>query len=177
MSTTSLSGDQVLQAVYDPATGSLKSAVSANISGAQEVIISAIDDSIASYTKDGTGQAITSTLVSSQRGLDVAIIAGGVTGTLQPQGLSGAIKAQRVTVTDVATKIPGTALANRNSMMVRVVGTNTVYFGDLTVTAAAGYPRYEREEIFLDIQGGASTDLYAICDTGKTCVVAVFEVA
>lgn len=47
MSTTSLSGDQVLQEVYDPATHALKTDIVANISGAQEVIISDLNDSIA----------------------------------------------------------------------------------------------------------------------------------
>ena len=47
MSTTKFSGDQVLQQVYDPATDSLKTNLTANISGAQEVIISSTNDSIA----------------------------------------------------------------------------------------------------------------------------------
>lgn len=56
MSTTSLSGDAVLRQVYDPPTESLKTLVTANISGAQEVIINAADDSI--KIGDGNGHFV-----------------------------------------------------------------------------------------------------------------------
>lgn len=46
--------DPVLQAVFDPITNSLRTEVTANISGAQEVIISDVDDSI----KIGNGSGV-----------------------------------------------------------------------------------------------------------------------
>ena len=54
MSTTSLSGNAVLQQAYDPATESIKVLSTANISGSQELIISAEEDSI--KIGDGGGQ-------------------------------------------------------------------------------------------------------------------------
>lgn len=97
--------------------------------------------------------------------------------SFSPAGLDIAIRSQRVTVTDVATRLPATALANRNTMSVRVLGTSNVYFGDSGVTSAAGYPKFQYEEIFMDIQDNPSVDLYAICESGQTCEVAVMEIA
>ena len=152
--------------------------VSTAISGDVLVDIRAEDgDSV--KISDGTN-AVTTTTVSAKHGLDVAIVAGGVTGTLQPQGLSTALRQKHVTITDVATKIPATALTDRNTMTIRVIGANTVYLGSSTVVstlghADGGYPKYQNEEFAVDIQASAAVDLYGICETGKTCIVAILE--
>ena len=132
-----------------------------------------------------TGDNISIASADGSKKVDVTTISG--TNTLAvdvknainttPSGLSTDIRPQRITVTDVATKIPGTSLAGRNAISVRVWGANIVFFGDNTVTASTGYPKFQYEEIYMDIRDNASVELYGICEAGKTCEVAVLELA
>lgn len=175
MATTILDANQVIKRVYDEATERLR--VDANVSatvGTAEVVISHVDDSI--RLGDGV-DLVTATTVGSDVGLDVNVIGGVVSGTFTPTGLSTDIKTQAINVTSTATKIPTTSLVGRNAISVRVWGTNTVYFGDNTVTVANGYPKMQNEEIILEIRDGAAVDLYGICDTGLSCEVRVMELA
>lgn len=97
--------------------------------------------------------------------------------TITPTGLQTDLSSQSVTVTDVATKIPTTALAGRNGISVRVWGTATVYFGDSAVTVGQGYPKMQYEEIVLDITDSPAVDLWGICASGQTCDVRIIQIA
>ncbi len=167
---------QIVKRVYDPTNDELRvqANITTNISGAQEVLISQVDDSI--RLGDGTN-LVTSTTVSSHVGLDVNLIGGVVSGTFQSSGLSTSLKNSVMTITDVASKVPATPLTNRNALSIRVWGSNTVYFGGSTVTAAAGYPRLSLEEIQMDIKDNSSVELWAICASGQTSEVRILEVA
>lgn len=146
--------------------------------GGTEVVISHLDDSI--RLGDGSN-LVTATPVGSDIGLDVNVIGGVVSGDFTSSGLSKSLKPQMVLVTDVPTKVPSTPLVDRNSMTIRVWNpsdpTIIVYFGGSTVTTASGYPKLNSEEMIVDIKDNASVELYAICETGKTAELRVFEVA
>jgi len=109
-------------------------------------------------------------------GLDVNIV-----NPIQTQvsltGLSLDIETTAVTVTDVATPLPGTPLADRNGMTVKIIGPETVYIGNSSVTVANGFPLIQGESFNIDIRDNPSVQLYGICATGMTCAVRIFEVA
>lgn len=83
-------------------------------------------------------------------------------------------KSSQTNVSNVATKVPGTAQVSRQ--MVKLFNTDaalTVYYGDSAVTTTTGVPLYPGGEspwIWL------SGDLYAITASG-TAVVASLELA
>ena len=165
---------QIIKRVFEDADDALRvdATVTSTITGPIEVIIdAATGDNI--QLSDGVNLN-TMTTVAGKKGIDVNVI-DAVTAT--PTGLSTAIKASVMTVTDVASKVPATDLALRNGMSVRVWGAQTVYFGSSTVTAVAGYPKRQYEEISLDIQGNASVDLWAICASGQSSEIRILEVA
>lgn len=139
-----------------------------------ELSISHTTDSI--RLGDGTNY-LTSSTVGSKNGLDIYVLGGNLTGSFNQSGLNLAIKAKRTIITDSPTKIPASVLTSRNTITIRVLGTSTVYFGDDTVTVANGYPKYQYEEIMMDITDSTSVSVYGICQTGETCEVASLELA
>lgn len=180
MPMSQLDAGQIIKSVYDE-NGKIRVAaeVTANISAAQEVVIDSQDDSIA--VGDAAGNLVTTTNVGPDVGLDVNIIGGVVSGEFSATGLSTGLKTQEIIITDVATKIPGIPLADRNGMSVRIwnpLDTSiVVYIGSSTVTANNGYPKLHGEEITLDIKENAAVELYGICETGKTAKVRILELA
>lgn len=167
--------EQVITNIYDQVNNRIRVDSALTLSTvSQEVIISHTDDSIS--LGDGTN-LITATVVGPDVGLDVNVVGGVVSGTFSFSGLSTDLRTQAITVTDSPTKIPTTALANRNSISVRVWGSSTVYFGDTSVDVSNGYPKLYSEEIILDIKDNASVELWAVCDTGQSCEVRIMEVA
>ena len=147
--------------------------VNVNITGgALDFNASAADgDNIA--ISDGTNTAS----VDPNGGLNVNILDGSITAELTPSGLKEALKTTSLIITDTPQAVPNTPLVNRNTMTVRVWGSNVVYFGDSTVSVAQGYPKMRDEEIFLDIRDNPSVELYAVCATGQTCEIRILEIA
>lgn len=158
MSTTALSGDGVLQAAYDPATQSIKTLIAANISGAQEVIISAVDDSI--KIGDGAGHFLA---VNADGSINTTStpISGTVNANLN--GLAS-FQTSQYTVGTSATQLTVTPLTGRSSLAVKVVttaSTEAVYIGNSSgVTTANGYPLFNGDSIEIDLTGAHS--IYAI---------------
>lgn len=97
--------------------------------------------------------------------------------TANPVGLKTGLATSQLTVTDVAQKVPTSDLTNRNVLSIRILGSNTVYFGNSTVTTPTGYPKYQYEEIVMDVQDKPAVDIWAICPAGQTCVIAIMEIA
>lgn len=58
MSNTALTGDQILQAIYNTNANNINTAVTANISGAQEVVIRSSDDNIAIRNTGNTNELL-----------------------------------------------------------------------------------------------------------------------
>lgn len=83
-----------------------------------------------------------------------------------------AIVAARVAMTAAAAVIKAAPTAGtfRESITIRNLdAANTVYLGDATVTAAAGYPLLKGETVILSHNQAA---IYGICDAGLTASVA-----
>lgn len=124
-----------------------------------------------------TGTAVTGDKFAQ----DVYIQGGGVTGTITPSGLTIAIRNTTMDVTDVATPLPASALAQRNSMTVDNYGTDPLYVGPATVTAdsvvgtTSGRRINVGESFNLDIRD--SIVLYGIAPAGKTIRVLITELA
>lgn len=110
-------------------------------------------------------------------GNGAVIISGVVSGsfTVTSSGLAGGLKTKAVIVGDTPTLLK-TDLATRDTVSIRVWGVETVYVGDSTVTAAQGYPKLQYEEIISDIQSVTATELYGICEAGKSCEVRIWEI-
>jgi hypothetical protein len=79
-----------------------------------------------------------------------------------------------VTVTDEATLLASADPANR-PVWLQIIGNNTVYVGDSTVTTANGFPIVKHAA---PIQGalGPGQALYGICASGQTEEVRIFTV-
>jgi hypothetical protein len=98
-------------------------------------------------------------------------------GIVTPHGLNEALKASVVTVTSTPTSFPVTPLVNRNGLTVRIIGSSTVFIGGPTVTYLTGYPRYQNEEIAMDITDDPDIAPYFVCAPGETCEIRLLEVA
>ena len=170
---TQLDYQQVTRRVYDEANDQLRT--NANIvidgSGGLDLVISDLNDSIA--LGDGAGNLVGVTDVGGENGLNVNVLGG----EFSASGLKTGLKTTRMTITDVRQAVPNSPLVNRNGISIRVLGTNTIYFGNNTVTSANGYPKFQYEEIILDAKDTAAVAIYAVCDAGKTCDIAVLEIA
>jgi hypothetical protein len=174
-SPSQLDPGQIIKRSFDEANDRIRVDASVSVSAAsQEVVIDHSDDSI--KLGDGTN-LVTATVIGSDVGLDVNLIGGVVSGNFTASGLSTGLRTSVITVTDSPTKIPETALTGRNTLSVRVWGTNTIYVGGSTVSTTIGYPKRQYEEISMDIKGDASVELYAICASGLTCEIRVLEIA
>jgi hypothetical protein len=167
---------QILNRVFDPLEDRLRTDAQSSVTIVGDIecdIDASTGDNIALASADGSKKVDVET-VGGKNGLDVNVL-NQIAST--PIGLSTAIRTQRVTVTDVATELPPIALTNRNTISVRVIGTATVYFGDNSVSASDGYPKFQFEEIFMDVRDNNSVALYGICDPGQSCEVAIIEIA
>lgn len=98
-------------------------------------------------------------------------------------GLSTAIKTTTISVGDVATALPTTALTGRNSLKIRNFDTNnTLYLGPSGVTAGRtvgsttdGDELDPGQETSIDITDGIS--LFGIAESGKTITCKITEYA
>lgn len=168
---TELDYQQVLRRVYDKENDLLRTNANITIdgSGGLDVVISDLNDSVA--IGDGAGNLAGITDVNGENGLNVKVLDGEFSAT----GLKNSLKTTKMTITDVAQQVPNIPLINRNGISIRVLGANTVYFGNNTVTTNNGYPKLQWEEVILDIKD--SIAIYAVCEAGKTCDIAVMEVS
>lgn len=106
-----------------------------------------------------------------------------ISGSFVFSGLSLAIKTSTINVTDTATALPATALASRNSLVIRNLSTTDIlYIGGATVTAGQtvgsftdGYEVDPGQEFSVDIANGLA--LYGIAESGKTIKVKITEFA
>jgi len=185
--TTKLDADQVIKQAYDEPNKRFRVDATVTATLGDTILVDSDGDELdinpdgslnANVTIDAAGgdnikiSDGTNTLLVNPDGS----INAGISGTINPSGLSTALKASRLTITSVATQVPTSALTGRNTMSVRVLGDKDIVFGDSTVTFATGYPKYQFEEMVLDIQTNPTINLWAICNTGETCEVAILEI-
>ena len=132
----------------------------------RETYFSPITPTQEPYDKFQLVDSVGSTLTFQNGAMTVAIAEGSVSVT----GLRNSITAKRMTVTDVPQIITST---ERNGVSIRVLGSETVYFGDGGLTTANGYPKFQFEEIAIDAK--ETIDISVICESGKTCEIAILE--
>lgn len=133
----------------------------------------------------GQGDNVTITHLSGNKvGLDVnvASFTGSISGTFTQSGLQTALKTTCMNVTDIATKLPVTPLANRNALSItNLSGSDTIYVGNSDVIAGdvignlSGWPVGPNEGFNLDITD--DIEIYGIADAGKTIKIKIIELA
>lgn len=103
-------------------------------------------------------------------------------GTFSTSGLSKELKITTMDITDTATKLPTSALADRNALSIHnKSSTEILYIGnsdveannDLGTTAGWEVPAGQKENI--DLKN--DIEIYAIAPTGKTIRVKIMELA
>lgn len=193
--------DQVIRAAFDDDTQRLRVDAAINVDANQVDISAADGDNIAisdgvdtlAVNPDGSINTVltgaTQIEISAADGDNIAINDGTNALSVNPDGsinviasinsnsLSGSLRTEQITITDIAQKVPAIVLVNRQAFSVRILGSNIVYFGDSAVTSSTGYPKFQYEELALDIDGSPTVDLWAVCATGQSSIVAVMEIA
>jgi len=135
--------------------------------------LTAVSDSIASHTFDGSGTAITSTLVGADQGLDVNVI--NAVEIDDTANTACAFSATSVDDTAGGTDLVGTDLANRKYLKLYNNGNQTVYIGESGVTAATGFPLDPCS--YLDMRAGANCNLHAIGATAAAQDIRIMELS
>jgi hypothetical protein len=92
-----------------------------------------------------------------------------------PDAPNSAIASDAVTVTDTETALPASALANRKKMIIQNVGNKPIYLGPTGLSDADGLRIAAGANVEMEL--GPGITLYAICATGASAEVRVFEVA
>lgn len=179
---STLDPGQIIKDAYDEATQEfrVRAQITANIAGAQEVIISHTDDSI--RLGDGT-DLVTTTTVGPDVGLDVNVIAGSFTGEFTQTGLKVSGRNTTMDVSDVAITLPAAPLTARNSLSLTNLSTvDTLYIGfasnvtpDRALGTTAGWEVGPNEGFNLDIQDNIL--IYGITEAGKTVRIKIMELA
>lgn len=169
-----LNQQTIFQRAFDESTDTLRTtATIGEFTGEISVDFSATDgDTVA--ISDPQGNIVTTTVDGPKTGMDVNVLNQLET---TPTGLSKSIKTSAVVITDVAQKVPATALLDRNTMSVRIVGSSTVYFGGDDVTVNNGYPKFQYEDFIADVRDNPDVFIWAVCEPGQTCEVRVIEIA
>jgi hypothetical protein len=104
-----------------------------------------------------------------------------VSGTFSPTGLTKGLLVTTMTITDVATKIPLSALLERNAVSIQNKGAEILYLGNSNVTAdsvegtTSGWEIYAGSYMGFDITD--AIDIYGICETGKSVLIKILELA
>jgi len=173
---------QIPNRVFDPLNDRIRvdAEVTAVIPGPVEVAISHTDDSI--RIGDGTN-LVTATVIGPDVGLDVNIIAGSITGTFTPSGLTVAGSVKTLDISSTAIAIPATALSMRNSLSltnlslvdILYVGFTASVTADRALGSNAGWEVGPNEGFNLDIKDNIV--IYGITEVGKTVRVKIMELA
>ena len=122
----------------------------------------AATDSVSSYTKDGAGTSITSTLVSGKQGLDVNVI----NSIDVDDGLANtAIDASSETVTTTSAALIASPLSARKYVLIYNHGNKAVFVGESGITTGQGFPVYPG--VILETRIGAAVAIHAVAQSGS----------
>lgn len=114
----------------------------------------AASDSVSSWTKDGAGTSITSTLVSGKQGLDVNVIAA-ADAALANTAIASA--AETLDVANTAQNVVASPLANRKYLYVYNRDNQVMFIGQSGVTSANGFPVSPGS--YIELRAGAAVDV------------------
>lgn len=104
-----------------------------------------------------------------------------VSGTFSPTGLTKGLLVTTMTITDVAVKLPLSALLKRNAISIQNKGIEMLYLGNANVTAdsvegiTSGWEVFAKSYMNFDITD--DIEIYGICETGKTVLIKILELA
>jgi hypothetical protein len=137
--------------------------------------LDAANDSVASWTHDGAGNAITSTVDGGSRGLDVNIL-----NQLEVEDATLADTAILASANSLgagaaAASVVASALANRKYLHIMNVDNRRVFIGQAGVTEATGYPLSPRAAIML--RAGANVDVQFVGTATSTPDIRVLELS
>lgn len=158
-------------AIKDPVSGHIM-AVNADGSINTDVIISAASDSVASWTKDGLGNPIT----SIGGALNVSTTgSSSVTGTVtNNEAALTAFQTSQYTIGTSSVQITPSPLSARKSISLRAVCTssNAIYVGPTSgVTTSTGWIMYNGETLIMDLD--SSHTIYAISNAASQTIFAM----
>lgn len=120
--------------------------------------LAAATDSVSSWTKDGTGTSITSTVVGGDTGLDVNIINASL--TVSDAALANtaiASDAETLDVANTAQNVVASPLASRKYLFVYNNDNQKMYIGESGVSAASGFPVSPGS--YMELRCGAAIDI------------------
>lgn len=173
---------QMIRRCYEEANDRIRvdAEVTANFAGAQEVIISHVDDSI--RLGDGIS-LVTTTTIGSDVGLDVNVInpiSATLTGEVNIKAPTGPFEITVGTATDTAADPLPTPLTDRVSISIRNKGLVTIYFGkDASVTAdnsaTGGWEIGAGEDFNIDLDD--TQNFYLITEPTEIAVYKILEIA
>lgn len=182
MASSQLDPGQIIKHVYDDASESLKVksnvAVTVNLDGSQELLITDIHDSI--KVGDGTGNYIKPNIdgsinvVGSITSSGTSTVSGTVSTNLN--GL-GAFKTNAYTVTTSVLQITPSPLTNRSSASFKTPTSNTgvIWVGNSNLVSTSGanvgFPIFPGDALQLDVK--TTTAIWAISDTGSQALYVI----
>ncbi|HLD91121.1 MAG TPA: hypothetical protein VI911_08930 [Patescibacteria group bacterium] len=126
--------------------------------------LAAATDSVSSWTKDGAGTSITSTVVGADTGLDVNIINSSI--VVNDAALANTAIANDVNTLDVADtreSVVASALANRKYLYIFNNTNKRAFVGGASVTQANGFPLDPAN--IMELRAGAAVDVQWIAAT------------
>ena len=102
-------------------------------------------------------------------------------GTFSPTGLTTELKITTMTIGDTATKIPLSALGDRNALALHNKGAVTLYIGNSDVTADSAVGTTSGWEVesnsFLNLDIRDTIEIYGRCEAGQSVTVKLMELA
>jgi hypothetical protein len=138
--------------------------------------LDAAQDNIASWTHDGAGTAITSTVNGPDTGLDVNIINSSV--LVNDAALANTAIANATNTLDVANtaeNVVASPLANRKYLFIRNMSNKEMYIGASGVTATNGFPLSPAQ--IMELRIGAAVDIEFVGRTGETPEIRTLELS
>lgn len=91
---------------------------------------------------------------------------------------NGSLLQQQVSVTDTATALPSSALANRKSLMIQNTGSNKLWVGSATVTTSGATAGIELPaNSFMELEVGPAVTVYAIKNGATGSPVNILQMA
>jgi hypothetical protein len=129
---------------------------------------------------DGTGTLLASGFILNAAPFKFAVPGGELitTGTSSFSGLKIRMKVSNLTVTDTAAILPLLPLVSRNSIIIENKGANSIFLGEINVTASGVNEGWELTPTsFFSVDVSDAIDIYAIAPIGTTVNVKIMELA
>jgi hypothetical protein len=125
----------------------------------------AATDSVSSWTKDGSGTSITSTVAGAKQALDVNIAASDIEINVENDWANIALTTASSTVTTTSAALFASPLADRRFVWMCNNGSKVVYVGPSGVSTANGFPLFPGS--MLDARIGPAVAVHSVSSSGS----------